>query len=150
MAFALIVKLRKLFSPVGLLVFYVTCDDHISVIYVTAQMCRRTEEEVKLYLRSGSKRHRHFAGFFNVPFLHRHGTTLLYGDSDTTLVAFTTRWGSGGRILDLNPRCPQGGILPGKILTARRIQMYYLPACDNWAVSCLGFQYICCVQREEA
>ena len=30
----------------GLLVFYVTCDD-ISVIYVTAQMCRRTEEEVR-------------------------------------------------------------------------------------------------------
>ena len=29
----------------SLLVFYVTCND-ISVIYVTAQMCRRTEEEV--------------------------------------------------------------------------------------------------------
>ena len=29
----------------GLLVFYVTYND-ISVIYVTAQMCRRTEEEV--------------------------------------------------------------------------------------------------------
>ena len=27
--------------------FYVTCND-ISVIYVTAQMCRRTEEEVVL------------------------------------------------------------------------------------------------------
>ena len=26
--------------------FYVTCND-ISVIYVTAQMCRRTEEEVE-------------------------------------------------------------------------------------------------------
>ena len=30
---------------VGLLVFYFTCND-ISVIYVTAQMCRWTEEEV--------------------------------------------------------------------------------------------------------
>ena len=29
----------------SLLVFYITCND-ISVIYVTAQMCRRTEEEV--------------------------------------------------------------------------------------------------------
>ena len=29
----------------SLLVLYVTCND-ISVIYVTAQMCRRTEEEV--------------------------------------------------------------------------------------------------------
>ena len=31
----------------------------------------------KLYLRSGSQRHRHFAGFFNVPVLHRHGTNLF-------------------------------------------------------------------------
>ena len=31
----------------------------------------------KLYLRSGSQRHRHFEGFFNVPVLHRHGTTLF-------------------------------------------------------------------------
>ena len=30
---------------VCVLVFYVTCSD-ISVLYVTAQMCRRTEEEV--------------------------------------------------------------------------------------------------------
>ena len=29
----------------SLLVFYITCND-ISVIYVTAQMCRRIEEEV--------------------------------------------------------------------------------------------------------
>ena len=29
----------------SLLVFYVTCNDS-SVIYVTAQMCRRTEEDV--------------------------------------------------------------------------------------------------------
>ena len=31
----------------------------------------------KLYLRSGSQCHRHFAGFFNVPVLHRHGTNLF-------------------------------------------------------------------------
>ena len=31
----------------------------------------------KLYLRSGSQRHRHFVGFFNVPVVHRHGTTLF-------------------------------------------------------------------------
>ena len=31
----------------------------------------------KLYLRSGSQRHGHFAGFFNVPVLHRHGTNLF-------------------------------------------------------------------------
>ena len=32
-------------TSLSLLVFYVTCND-ISVIYVTAQMCRRTEEVV--------------------------------------------------------------------------------------------------------
>ena len=31
----------------------------------------------KLYLRSSSQRHRHFAGFFDMPVLHRHGTTLF-------------------------------------------------------------------------
>ena len=41
---------------VSVLEFYITCND-ISVIYVTAQMCRRTEEVV--VLRSGSQRHRH-------------------------------------------------------------------------------------------
>ena len=40
----------------SLMVFYVTCND-ISVIYVTAQMGRQTEEDV--------------------PVLHRHGTTLF-------------------------------------------------------------------------
>ena len=55
----------------SLLVFYVTRND-ISVIYVTAQMCRRTEDG-----RPGFQRHRHFARFSNVPVLHRHGTTLF-------------------------------------------------------------------------
>ena len=31
----------------------------------------------KLYIRSCSQRHRHFAGFFNVPILHRHAATLF-------------------------------------------------------------------------
>ena len=31
----------------------------------------------KLYLQLGSQRHRHFAGFFNMPVLHRHGTNLF-------------------------------------------------------------------------
>ena len=43
--------------------FNVTCND-ISVIYVTAHRCEATEE---IELRSGSKRHRHFVGFINVP-----------------------------------------------------------------------------------
>ena len=48
----------------SLLVFHVTCND-ISVIYVTAQMCRRTEEVV---LMVGLPT--------NVPVLHRHGVSL--------------------------------------------------------------------------
>ena len=62
------------FLSLSLYVFCVTCND-ISVIYVTAQTCRRIEEEV--LLRSGSQRHWHFAGFFNVPVLHRHVTKLF-------------------------------------------------------------------------
>ena len=38
----------------------------ISVIYVTAHRCAGGLKK-KLYLRSGSERHRHFVGFFNVP-----------------------------------------------------------------------------------
>ena len=38
-------RLSPRIVSLSLLVFYVTCND-ISVIYVTAQMCRRTEEEV--------------------------------------------------------------------------------------------------------
>ena len=45
--------------------FYVTIND-ISVIYVTAHRCAGGLKK-KLDLRSGSQRHRHFVGFFNVP-----------------------------------------------------------------------------------
>ena len=44
--------------------FNVTCNG-ISVIYVTAH--RHVGGLKKLNLRSGSQRHRHFVGFFNVP-----------------------------------------------------------------------------------
>ena len=39
--------------------------------------CAGGLKKLKLYLRSGSQRHRHFVGFFNVPVLHRHGTNLF-------------------------------------------------------------------------
>ena len=45
--------------------FNVTIND-ISVIYVTAHRCAGGLKK-KFDLRSGSQRHRHFAGFFNVP-----------------------------------------------------------------------------------
>ena len=67
--------------------FTVTIND-ISVIYVTAHRC--ADGLKKLDLRSGSQRHRHFVGFFNVPVLAPTRDHLLYGDSDTPphLVAF--------------------------------------------------------------
>ena len=46
------------------MLFNVTIYD-ISVIYVTAHRCAGGLKK-KLYLRSGSQRHRHFVGFFNV------------------------------------------------------------------------------------
>ena len=47
--------------------FNVTIND-ISVIYVTAHRCAGGLKK-KLDLRSGSQRHRHFVGFFNVSVL---------------------------------------------------------------------------------
>ena len=47
--------------------FNVTIND-ISVIYVTAHRCAGGLKK-KLDLQSGSQRHRHFVGFFNVPVL---------------------------------------------------------------------------------
>ena len=45
--------------------FNVTCND-VSVIYVTAHRCAGGLK-MKLNLWSGSQRHRHVTGFFNVP-----------------------------------------------------------------------------------
>ena len=42
----------------------------------------------KLYLQSGSQRHRHFAGFLNVPVLHRHGTTLFSSPEPKARVSY--------------------------------------------------------------
>ena len=62
------ISINLLWSLVGWLVewlFNVTCNDS-SVIYVTAYRCAGGLKK-KLDLRSGSKRHRHFVWFFNVP-----------------------------------------------------------------------------------
>ena len=59
----------------SLLVFYVTST--ILQLYMWRHICAGRLK--KLDLRSGSQRHRHFLGFFNVPVLHRHGTTLFIG-----------------------------------------------------------------------
>ena len=51
----------------------------------------------KLFIRSGSQRHRQFAGFFNVPVLHRHGTNhfIRWLRHTAPLVAFYDTLGIG-------------------------------------------------------
>ena len=83
----------------------------MSVIHVTAHRCAGGLRET-LDLRSGSQRHRHFVGFFNVPVLApTRDPPFLDDDSDTPpqLVAFYDTLGYGGHILDLTPPDPHGG-----------------------------------------
>ena len=91
------------------LVFNVTFND-ISVIYVTAHRCAGGLKK-KLNLRSGSQRHRHFVGFFNVPVQAPTRDPPFYGFSEkpphfSRLLRHA--WGYGGHILDLTPRVPTG------------------------------------------
>ena len=89
--------------------FNVTIND-ISVIYVTAHRCAGGLKK-KLDLRSGSQRHRHFAGFFNVPVLaptrdhpfytviptHRPNLVAFYdhaGDTEDTESREEKCWGN--------------------------------------------------------
>ena len=66
----------------------------------------------KLYLRSGSQRHRHFAGFFNVTVLHRHGPPFLYRDSDipSHFVAFYDTLGIHRTFSRLKPPVSSRGL----------------------------------------
>ena len=96
--------------------FNVTIND-ISVIYVTAHKCAGGLKK-KLDLRSGSQRHRHFVGFFNVPVLHRHGTNLFirwFRHTAPFSRLLRSRWGYGGAHSRLNPPGPHGGFSSEKI-----------------------------------
>ena len=67
-------------------------------------MCRRIEEVGPTV---GLPRHRHFVGFFNVPFQTPTRDSPFYGYSEkpphfSRLLQHA--WGYGGHILDLNPR----------------------------------------------
>ena len=88
------------------MVFNVTCND-ISVIYVTTHRCAGGLKK-KLDLRSGSQRHRHFKGFFNVPVQaptrgHPFYTIIPRNHPIKSPFTCTTRWVYGGHILDLTP-----------------------------------------------
>ena len=83
----------------NLLVFYVTCND-ISVIYVTAQMSVGLPTPYtfrRVLLRARPTLTRDQPLYTVIPTHHPIKSP------------FTTRWGYGGRILDLNPRRPHGG-----------------------------------------
>ena len=58
------------------LLFFFTSHITIFQSYMWRHRCAGGLKK-KLYLRSGSQRHIHFAGFFNVPVIHRHGTNLF-------------------------------------------------------------------------
>ena len=84
--------------------FNATIND-ISVIYVTAHRCAGRLKK-KLDLRSGSQRHRHFVGFFNVPVqtpTRGHPFYTVIPRNRPIKSPFTTRWGYGGHILDSTP-----------------------------------------------
>ena len=90
--------------------FNVTIND-ISVIYVTAHRCAGGLKK-KLDLLSGSQRHRHFVGFFNVLVLaptrdHPFYTVIRHTAPFSRLLR--SRWGYGGAHSRLNPPGPHGG-----------------------------------------
>ena len=85
------------------LVFNVTIND-ISVIYVTAHRCAGGLK--KLDQRSGSQRHRHFVGFFNVSVqapTHDQPFYTVISTHCPNESPFTTHWGYGGYIVDSTP-----------------------------------------------
>ena len=93
----------------GLLVFYVTST--IFQLHMWRHRCAGGLKK-KLYLRSGSQRHRHFVGFFNVPVPHRHGTNLFirwFRHTAPFSRLLRSRWGYGGAHSRLNPPGPHGG-----------------------------------------
>ena len=87
----------------------------------------------KLDLRSGSQRHRHFVGFFNVPVLAPTRDQPFYtGDSDTPphLVAFYDHAGDTEvHILDLTPPPPgpHGGMMIAIICKEKKEEIWLSP-----------------------
>ena len=70
---------KTLFNHVHMWVWLYWCFTSHATIFQSYMWRHRCAGGLKkkLHLRSGSQRHRHFAGFFNVPVIHRHGTTLF-------------------------------------------------------------------------
>ena len=93
--------------------FNVTIND-ISVIYVTAHRCAGGLKK-KLDLRSGSQRHRHFVGFFNVPVLDLitefdlivQGYFYIVTRGILCQTSRNPPWGPGGLSRECAPPYPQ-------------------------------------------
>ena len=79
-------------------------------MYVTAHRCAGGLKK-KLDLRSGSERHRHFVGFFNVPVLAptRGQPFYDYSEKPPISVAFSTRMGTRKTYSLLTPTGSHGG-----------------------------------------
>ena len=92
------------------------------------------ELKKKLDLRSGSQRHRHFVGLFNVPVLNRHGTNLFirWFRHTATLVAFYDTLGIRSTH---NPRVPTGAFCA---VTTVRVHVFF-----HKVMNCIFVKYIC-------
>ena len=88
--------------------FYVTCND-ISVIYATAQICRRTEEVVPTVGLLTPKTFRRFLLSARPTPTQDYPFYTVIPTQRPIQSPFTTRWGYTGRILDLKPKRPHGG-----------------------------------------
>ena len=103
-----------------------------------------------LNLRSGSQRHRHFVGFFNVPVQAPTRDPPFYGYSEkpphfSRLLRHA--WGYGGHILDLTPGCPRRN-LPFRSNRAS-LSLVILPAFPRVIFPILFpvFSWLCFVER---
>ena len=97
----------------------------------------------KMYLRSGSQRHRHFAGFFNVPVLHRHGTNLFirWFRHTAPLVAFYDTLGIRRTHSRLKPPASSRGNKDGmkKIIIIKFLGYLqkHKTSCPSFTISCI-------------
>ena len=79
-------------------------------VYVTAHRCAGGLKELDPW--SGSQRHRHFGGFFNVLVKAQTRGQRLYGNSEKLprfIRLLRRSWGYGGPIFVLNLQVPHGG-----------------------------------------
>ena len=121
------------------LLFNVTIYD-ISAIYVTAHRCAGGLKK-KLNLRSGSQRHRHFAGFFNVPVqtpTRDHPFYTVIPTHRPIKSPFTITLGIRRTHSRLNPPGPHGGNVYGfktpiVCQTSSSVHIY-VPSHMNWNI----------------